>query len=49
MEGLGRVTAMESSVQQIREVQEGQKVKHEILELVDTQLQTLQAQIETKV
>ena len=49
VEGMGRVTAMESSVQKIREVQEGQNVKNEILELVDTQLQTLQAQIEAKV
>ena len=46
---MGRVTAMKSSVQQIREAQEGQNVKNEILELVDTQLQTLQAQIEAKV
>ena len=49
VEGLGRVSAMESSVQKIREVQEGQHVKNKILELVDTQLQIMQAQVEAKV
>ena len=49
VEGMGRVTAMESSVQKLREVQEGQDLKNEILVLVDTQLQTFQAQIDAKV
>ena len=46
VEGMGRVTALESSVQKVREVQQGQDLKNEILALVDTQLQTLKAQIE---
>ena len=37
---------MESSVQKIREVQEGQELKNEILALVDTQLQEMKAQVE---
>ena len=46
---MGRVTAMESSVQKIREAQEGQHLKKEILELVDTQLKTFEVQMDAKV
>ena len=45
VEGMGRVTAIESSVQKIREVQEGQDVKNEILTLVNTRLQTMETQV----
>ena len=46
---MGRVTAMESTVQRIREVQEGQDLKNEILVLMTTQLDTFEAQINAKV
>ena len=44
VEGMGRVTAMESSVQKIKEAQEGQNLKKEIMELINTRLQTFEAQ-----
>ena len=43
------MTAMESSVQKIREAQEGKELKKEILELVEIQLQTHKAQIDAQV
>ena len=46
VEGLGRVTALESTVQKIKEAQEGQTLKKEIMELVNTRLQTFEAQID---
>ena len=49
VEGMGRGTAMESSMQKIREAQEGQELKKEILALVNSQLKTFEAQIDGKV
>ena len=46
---MGRVTTMESSVQQIKEAQEGQNWKKEIMELIDTQLHTFEAQIDANI
>ena len=48
VEGMGRVTAMESTVQRIREVQEGRDLKNEILVLMNTRLDTFEAQINAK-
>ena len=42
---MGRVIAMESTVQRIREVQEGQDLKNKILALVTTRLDTFEAQL----
>ena len=49
VEGMGRVTAMESTVQRIREVQEGQDLKNEILVLMTTRLDTFEAQLSAKI
>ena len=46
---MGRVTAMESSVQKIKEAQEGQNLKKEIMELIITRLQTFEAQIDANI
>ena len=46
---MGRVTAMESTVQRIREVQEGQDLKNEILVLMTTRLDTFEAQLNAKI
>ena len=45
VEGLGRVTVMESTVQRITEVQEGKELKDEILALVTTRLDSFEAQL----
>ena len=47
--GLGRVTVLESSIQAIREDQQKQDLKKEVLELVTTQLQTFEAQVDARV
>ena len=40
---------MESTVQQIKEAQEGQNLKKEIMELINTRLQTFEAQIDVNI
>ena len=45
VEGMGRVAAMETTVQRIREVQEGQDLKNEMLALVTTRMDTFETQL----
>ena len=48
VEGLGRVTALESSVHEVREAQQQDRSK-DIMDLVTAQLQTFESQIDAKI
>ena len=49
VEGLGRVTALESSVQEVREAQQSQDMSKDIMDMITAQLQTFEAQIDAKI
>ena len=49
VEGMDRVTALESSVHTIRESQQTQDMSKGIMDMVAAQLQTFEAQIDAKI
>ena len=48
VEGLGRMTALESSVQEVREAQQQDRSK-DIMDMITAQLQTFESQIDAKI
>ena len=49
VEGMGRVTALESAVQTIREDRQQQDMSKDIMDMVTAQLQTFESQIDAKI